>query len=470
MTITRKSTIYFFANLTNAALSTILLPIATKILGPDDYGIYAFVTAIIFLASGIAEAGVGIVLAEHYTNNSYTEKRKILISIYTLTLFVSICLGLAVYFNWHLIILMFTTNNLAPEEALLLACLSIPFRTAIFVSTTVFTLQFKSEVAGYCLLIQGLVNFTSTLIALFVFDKGVISLFIGNTLGVISGSIISIMYLRKELWAKPSIQWYSTLLRASPSAAAAGLMESIRPSIEMKSILNSEGTASVGIFNHSKLYYGFIMQVVNSFGYVIWPIALQEARNEKDNFKQVGRMWNIVYFLVSIIGISFAFFANEVINFLTNAKFKDAVLWGPVWIAYLLIQNSGKAATALLYTNMKGAHVARLRAVTVALAIFTILQMGSDISTGTIIIIAFIEIIIFRLLLQHSAQRIRKLPFQDFWVICGSTSILLISILFQEVTLLERLKFYFLTISIFLWLGHNIINDVYIIFNKKYLT
>jgi hypothetical protein len=98
-----------------------------------------------------------------------------------------------------------------------------------------------------------------------------------------------------------------------------------------------------------------------SLGNALWPLALQEGRNRDDNFKRVGRVWDGVYFSLTVAGVTFALFAHEIIDALTNGKFVEAALWAPILVAYLLIQNSGKAATAILYASMKGALVARLR-------------------------------------------------------------------------------------------------------------
>jgi hypothetical protein len=53
------------------------------------------------------------------------------------------------------------------------------------VSTTAFILQGRSASVAYALFSQAGIGFSITLIAMFAFDEGMISLFIGNTAGVV---------------------------------------------------------------------------------------------------------------------------------------------------------------------------------------------------------------------------------------------------------------------------------------------
>jgi O-antigen/teichoic acid export membrane protein len=277
---------------------------------------------------------------------------------------------------------------------------------------------------------------------------------------------VSLVALRRDLSFQPTLYWLRALLRKALSAASAGLMESARPLVEMQSIMRSEGAVEVGIFNHARLYYSLLMQIVNSVGYALWPLALQEARNRVDNFKRIGRIWDGVYFLLTAIGITLSFFAPELINLLTNGKFVAASLWVPVLVAYLLIQNSGKAATAILYVSMRGSLVARFRAATVLCAILWIFALGYSGSIAAVICIAFLEIIAFRLLLQIAARRFRQLPFQDTWVVSGVAVIISLTLTVQNFDILHRTLLFALFGSLLVWIGRRAVIDAWSAFRE----
>lgn len=461
MSLFRQSATYFFATFANAALSVALLPFATRVLGPDDFGTYGFVLAVVMFASGFADAGVGILLAEHYPASTTLERRKVLTTVAVVSVFVSGGLALMIYAAWQPFSSLLAVGHIAPEVALMLACVSMPFRTFSSVSTTVFILQGRSAAAAYALLSQGGVSFSVTLISLFAFDAGMTSLFAGNAAGAIVGASVALIALRWDLSVWPDARWVRALIQVAPSAAASGLMESSRPLVETQSILRGEGAAGVGIFNHARLYYGFLSQVVNSVAYALWPLALQEGRKQEDNFRRVGRVWHGVYFSLTVVGVTFALFAHEMIDALTNGKFVDAALWAPILVAYLLIQNSGKAATAILYASMKGSLVARLRAATVLCALLFILGLGSLGGITQVIGIAFLEIIVFRLLLQNAASRIRMPPFQDWWVVSGATMIVSITFAVQDMDILHRIGLFAVLISFLGWIGRSVVIEAW---------
>ena len=461
MSLFRQSAIYFFATFVNAALSVALLPFATRVLGPNDFGTYGFVLAVVMFASGFADAGVGILLAEHYPASTTLERRKILTTVAVVSVLLSGGLALMIYAAWQSFSSLLAVGHIAPEVALMVACVSMPFRTFSSVSTTAFILQGRSAAAAYALLSQGVVGFSITLISLFAFDAGITSLFAGNAAGAIGGASVALIALRRELSVWPAARWVRALIQVAPSAAASGFMDSARPLVETQSILRGEGVAGVGIFNHARLYYGFLMQVVNSVGYALWPLALQEGRNRDDNFKRVGRVWDGVYFSLTVVGVTFALFAHEIINALTNGKFVEAALWAPILVAYLLIQNSGKAATAILYASMKGALVARLRSATVLCTLLFILALGSSGGMTEVIGIAFLEMIVFRLLLQNAARRIRKPPFQDWWVVSGATMIVSITFVVQDMGILHRIGLFAVLISFLGWIGRSVVIEAW---------
>ncbi len=466
MSLFRQSATYFFATFINAALSVALLPFATKILGPEDFGTYGFVLAVVTFTSGFADAGVGILLAEHYPASTPAERRKLLTTVAASSVLASAALALLISVVWQPLGSLLAADHFVPELGLALACVGMPFRTFSSVSTTAFILQGRSAAAAYALLSQAVIGFSVTLVSLFVFDAGMISLFVGNAAGVVVGASVALIALRQDLSILPTLRWIRELLRAAPSAATAGVMESMRPLVETQSILRGDGAAGVGIFNHARLYYGFLMQVVNSVGYVLWPLALQEARNRVDDFRRVGRVWNGVYFLLTAAGVALAFFAPEFIDVLTHGKFVAASLWAPVLVAYLLVQNSGKAATAILYASRKGALVARFRAATVLCAIISLLAFGSSGSIAAVIGIAFLEIIAFRLLLQIAARRLRRSPFQDGWVISGGTAIVALAFAVQDVNLLCRIGLFAVLAAFLAWVGRRVVVEAWSEFSE----
>jgi O-antigen/teichoic acid export membrane protein len=287
------------------------------------------------------------------------------------------------------------------------------------------------------------------------------SLFLGAAAGAGASCVCGLWMLRADLRAKPSRKWIRGLLRIAPSTMPAALLEHLRAVTESATVTRVGGLAEMGLFAHSRIYHGYLMQVSNAFGFALWPRALEDARTPGESFQAIGRAWNVLYLAITIAGIGFAAFGAEIIALLTNGKFVAAAPLVPFWIAYLLLQNSGKPASALLYANGAGARSTRLRSATMLGSIAALIALVPHFGVPAAVGVAFAEIIAFRLLVQHAARRIRDVPFQDGWVIAGVLSIVGFSALMELFIPSNWGRFvcFVCAVSGIIFLGRNVLTD-----------
>jgi len=126
----------------NAILSVALLPLATRHLEASDYGIYGLVISIVILVSAAADGGAGLLVPAHYGSASESERARLFVSVAIFAGGAASAAGLLVIIPW--------------------LCHHGPFSDQ-----------------GVPRAIQSLVTFLSTIAALFEFEMGGTSLFIG---------------------------------------------------------------------------------------------------------------------------------------------------------------------------------------------------------------------------------------------------------------------------------------------------
>lgn len=416
---------YFGASAVQGLLSLAIVPLTTLLLGPAEFGAFGIVIAAVTLAGGMADMGFGIVLSGHYLEESGLERKRLISTLLVWTVVSGIAAGIALYVLWPFFATLAGDLSAISSVDLALACLSVPFRTVVGLGTQILVIQSRALHSSIAVLLQAASVFFSTLIALFFFNQGQTALFIGNVTGLAVGFAATLILLSEDFAALPNWRWSWELLRVVPSGALASILENLRALVESATIVRAVGVGGLGVFNHSRLYQGYFGQVTNAIAYALWPSALVEARVPESAFERVGRAWNAVYLGLTIAGVGLASFGTEVVSILTNGKFLAAAPWVPVWVAYLLLQNSGKPATATLYAAKRGAAVARYRAASLSLALAALITLVPIFGIPAAVGVAFGEMLMFRLLLRRGALAVRRLPFQDGWVIAGAGTIAL---------------------------------------------
>lgn len=454
---------YFGASVVQGLLSLAIVPLSTLLLGPAEFGAFGIVIAAVTLAGGLADMGFGIVLSGHYLEVTGHARKQLISTLLAWTVVSGLAAGIALFICWPVIGRLAGDVSAISGMELALACFSVPCRSVVGLGTQVLVIQSRAMHSGIVVTLQAASVFLVTLAALFAFDQGQTALFIGNSVGMAVGCAATIILLREDFAAMPNRGWSAEILRSAPSGAAASALENLRALVESMAVVRALGVGGLGVFNHSRLYQGYLGQIANAIAYSLWPSALEEARTQGSNFEKVGRAWNTVYLGLTIAGVGLAVFGIEVVSILTNGKFVEAAPWVPLWVAYLLLQNSGKPATATLYAARLGAAVARYRAVSLALALVALVAFVPAFGIPAAIAIAFGEMLMFRLLLRRGALAVRSLPFQDGWVIAGCCTIAIVTAMVHGLSLALPVRgvVFVLTTAALLVAGWGTVLDAY---------
>lgn len=431
----RRVLTYYGASFVQGLLTLAVVPLTTLLLGPAEFGAYGIAIAAVTLACSLADIGTGIVLSGHYFDTDAQTRKQLVATLFSWTIVSGAAASIALYIFWPTIGRLASDVSIISETDLVLACLSVPLRLVVGFGTQVLVIQFRAMHLGTVMTLQSAAVLLATLVALFVFDQGQTALFIGNVVGAAIGCAAMVILLWEDIAALPTRCWSTAILRAAPSGTLASILDNARALVESTVMVRAVGVYGLGIYNHSRLYHGYLMQIANAVGNSLWPLALQEARLQGSSFEKVGRAWNAIYLILTIAGVGLAAFGIEVVSILTNGKFVEAAPWAPLWVAYLLLQNCGKPHTATLYAAKRGAAVARYRIISLALAIAALVVFVPAYGIPAAITISFGEMLIFRLLLRRGALAIRRLPFQDGWVIAGCCTIVMVTAVIQGLSL-----------------------------------
>lgn len=411
--IARRSAVFLIAQLASTGLSVAILPIATRVLGPADYGHYALATGVTTLLQGLAGAQHALLLPLHLPTQDSARRAAILGTATLLNMVVTGLLA-ALVLTVGPQFLGSEAGFLTPVVAGLLllgAVASAPWTVA----ADAFPLEGRAAAFGAAVLAQALASTGTVLACIFWADRPDLALFAGYAAGSLaSGSSALVAMARSS-----GLAWSAARMREAwtltPAAAGQRAMEAATALYERSVVVSQLGATSVGLYSHAQLYPSLIMALVSTVSRGLTPTAMNEAREVPPAFVVTRRIWLLVQFFAAAAVIGFTLVGDLVISLLTHGKFVAAHVPASVLMLGLLVQLAGKAQSTYMLANGRGRQLSHINSVCLlfgALAFLALVPLAGVIGAAVAVVLRSSA---QRLLLgYYMATRVpQRLPVQD---------------------------------------------------------
>jgi O-antigen/teichoic acid export membrane protein len=454
-----------FAMVSQTAISIIQMLLVTRILSADDFGIYGVLISGVALAGALCDGGAGLIAPAHHAVVSPLERARLFTSLAVFAATIGTILGLLVVGSWPWLHLQIKQSQIASVSftIIIVVALLTPLRAVVQQIVTIFSVSGRGIAIAVQLLIQNVCGFIVTIVSLFLFDAGVAALFFGTLAANLAALSVGLWMLgARHVIAPPSRRWLALIARTAPTAAVRGIADA-GWNFGANTVLGQlRGLDAVGILGQARLYNGFLLSFGNVVAHNAWQLSLGEARRTDSDFNATRRVWAPVHLAIVAFGLLFIFAGKEIVALLTNDKLTPAAVYIPLFAAITLIQNSGKAATAVIYANGLAPSAARFRTALISISLLALYPTVLAFGIGGILGLLFADAIAYRLCLRVMAARGRHLPWQDDVVVAGVT-VLLISSLYVnyfQPDLSVRLGVLSIFLAIIVALGRRIVADV----------
>jgi len=415
-------------NFIQGSITLLLIPITTKILDAEDYGIFGIGLVILNLSVAICETGSSYVIYSYIQKINHKRRCELFSTLILMAGIIGCTISTILYFIWASTISKFDFLSLFSTSEIIFICAAVPVRSIWIVVVPILVSVRRSGAITVSLIAQSTLNFCVVVILLNTFELGRLSLFIGNAVGITASVMICLIYIGKFYIAQPRLFWVKKSGSIAFGAWTAGVIENIRAVLESGLLQKFVGISLLGSFYHARLYQGMIMQGTSAVNNVLWPLALEESKNRSTSFTAISNGWNFVYFGITAIGMLFAFYGFEIVGYISNSKFNAATSWIPWLIIYSLIQNSGKPATAVLFNSNKGNLLSKLRIILLVIDLVLLLIFVPYYGIEAVIVISIFDMLFMRFYIRMSAEKIQKIPFTD-WMIFWGILLIIFSIL-----------------------------------------
>lgn len=440
-----------------------MLPVMTAVLGPADFGLFALVAAITAVGSVFAGIGASYVLAAHFHSEELAERRRMVSTSMALSLGVGAIYGATLFGLWAGFGENWRAISAISWQAVVLAIFAMILSAPWIIASDILTLKGAASRFTAVSIMQSMIWAVAVAVSLHVFDLGLMSLFVGACAGAAAAFAGSMIVLREYLEPCIDARWVKELWKVAPRSTVANALSTLRTLIERTLLSAHVGVAQLGIYTHAQQYRNMVGMGAKAVSRGVWPVTLSDARDECSAFEITGRAWNVVHFGITAAGIAFATIGRDAIALLTHDKFTEAYVLVAAWMAYLLIQNSGRPHTGVLYALGLGRKYAGIVAVSSIAAIGLLFLLVPILGIEGAILAAFVEMILLRVGVQVYARRVRRIPFQDGWVLGGSVLIfgLLTMVILLEPGFTGRLGIFLGGLIILGFAGWNIVRDAW---------
>lgn len=416
--------LYLAPSIFQVALSFLMLPVATLVIGPHEYGVFALASAYTGFGSALASMGGAYIFAHRFPGSSQSEARELVSTIAILGMTAVVAYSVLLIVLWPLL----PGSQAVPFACLLLALGAMVAGQPWIVAIELITIRGDARSFAVMSVLQSVLGAIALAIALFVFQMRIGALFVSQATGA-AVALIGAAYVLRDYFHMRINPGLLRELRAIGLVSGFGsIAEATQIAVERSLLSRHAGVSQLGLYSHSQQYRGFVSLPVKALARSVWPHTLRDAREDSSRFARTREAWDLVFVGLTLFGIFFTTVGDWVIGILTNGKFSAAYQIAAFWMAYLLILNAGKPQTGILYALGGGRAYARLVVMSAVVGILALIALIPPFGVwGALAGVTFQQVFL-RAGVQLSARSIRASPFQDEWAYLGIVYIAAVSI------------------------------------------
>ncbi len=425
---------FFLATAVQGGISFVMVPVITYVLGPREFGIFALMTGVGGLLSLFGSLGTGYLYAEHFLGLSVSNRRELVSTTFWMGAVCLVPITGLVLGLWPALAGYFTALAVIPYVGASLIFVSVVACYPWSLAIEILVLEGRAQLYATIIVSQAVVSAITTVVGLYVLDWGIFAMFLGYSVGTLALLLGSMVVLQPYLeWSIKHV-WIKRAARIGGAVTVANLLESLQSFLERYLLSVQAGIVQTGLYSHSQQYKNLVSLPLKAAARGIWPISLDEARLPRSEFLLTKRTWEIGYSAVAIAGIGFAIFGKELVALWTHDRFTEAYRIIALWMVFVLVQNAGKAQTAILYATGNSMRYAKLMVGSAVAGIVALFMLVPSFGSTGVLLALLLQQILLRMGVQYVARTIRRSPFQDAWVFIGCGGIILALVIVEPLS------------------------------------
>ena len=333
----KRNFLYFtLPSVLNIFIGIALLPLYTKILGPEDYGLIAIFTVILGLVLSLSDNGAGWVLAANFHKKKFDLKEVNFQLIFSSYIIKAFFIGVF-YLLGHQIVDLVGENY--QDAGLIYNIMLLSFVFTLFDSVALSYMIFNEEAKFHMFsqITSALLFNLTVYVSLFSFNLGAISLANGLLVSRIFLFIYFLFYMLnkikvsfgKSIFNEIKIVGFPAILKTT-TAYMLGNVDKIL-------LQQLASVSALGLYDFSTKFRGLHDVISKSFNrvYGAYFYKIYENFDDKEHIK-ISNIWLGFNFLLSL---SVFFFIDNLVDVLTNGKFNEASLFVQLFFVATIVNS-----------------------------------------------------------------------------------------------------------------------------------
>lgn len=328
----RDASLYSLSSLLARGFSLITVPIFTRILSPADYGALDLLTYVALLAPLVIGCALDQAVGRYYLDSAVPpeEGRRIASTglFYNVIAFAVVGIALAPAADY--LAAVWLDGQVGPGTVqIVLAFMWI--QSVFYISTNQLRYLFRAKAFAVCNIGNTILSTAASFAFLVWFDLGVAGVFLGQGLGQLIFSVVSI-YLARDCYRTVfDLPLLRRMLRYSlplvPGTLAFFLMQYVD-----RYILNEmRGLADVGIYGMGARIASLVNLFLMGFQGAWWPVVMNSFR-EPDAPARYRQVFEVYLFVTLTILVILSLFGKEVLLVLTTPAFAEGYVVVPLLV------------------------------------------------------------------------------------------------------------------------------------------
>jgi len=360
----KDSAIYSFSTIISRGISIFMVPIYTRVFSPADYGVIDMIAVVSSLINLTIALEISQAVARFFPENKSLEEKR---SYASTALWFTVCVNIA-----FLILAQYYCSYLGPL-VLGTSYNEYLFRIAIFSIVTSGILQlvhnqlrWQLQSLNYSIvsIMMLLVTVTTTIVLIFGFKLGLISVFYGQLIGNVVGLFLSYKFAGDSFGLVFDKTKLKTMLEFSlplvPSSAAVFIAVFI-DRIAIKELMT---LADVGLYGIGYRIASMAALVMVGVQTSMTPLIYNHYQESNTPY-EIARIFRFFLWAALMCFMGLSMFASEAIMIFTTPSFYGAYVIVPILVAAIIV--SGMSVFA------PGLAIAKRTKITAAVSITTAL-------------------------------------------------------------------------------------------------
>ena len=419
MNFLKRFVYYVIPSFWRSGLGILVLPITTAILDPKDYGLFALVAGLSMIGASVASGAAAYLSAAHFPTADHVARTGLVSTVMGSAVLIGAMLGAVLPVTWPALVRMIPDLAVAPDATMWLAVgmtvLAVPWAAAV----SFVVIDGRARAFAVTTSLEALAMPCATIAALYIWDLGVLSLFVGALAGCTVTTVSAAIILKRYLRPVFQMTWLRSLFRLTAVSAVSAGIDTLYKLSERALLARYVGLGWLGIYSHSQQYMRLGNQGLKAAYLSAWPVLLAEARSIHGDFEQTRRLVSAMHLAIGIAGIFFATLSREIIALLTHDKFTDAYILAALWMVVLMLKHTSHAAIAVMHVHNKGVVNMMVQTVTTLIAAPLLLVCIPAFGVYGAVLAMAAALFMYRSAVIFFAQRYQNTPFIDQNAIAG---------------------------------------------------